>query len=190
MKPVYQFLCVGLVALALAGCGGQGGLIKKDAGDKGPAPVVEGGERAAGDAGDAGKDASATGTGAVGTFQGDPLDDPSSPLAKRTIYFEYDSADVLPEYREYINAHGDYLAANPDARVTVEGHTDERGSREYNVGLGERRARSVSRLLLFRGASSSQIGIVSFGEERPADYGHDETAWRQNRRVEIIYQGR
>lgn len=115
------------------------------------------------------------------------LDDPQSPLSVRVIYFEYDSSDIRPEYRQTIEAHAAYLAANPSTNITLEGHADERGSREYNLALGERRADSVKRQMNLLGASINQIRTVSYGEERPAIEGHDETAWSENRRVEIIY---
>ena len=116
------------------------------------------------------------------------LDDPNGPLAKRIIYFEYDSSEILPEYRATVEAHAAYLAANQSVVITLEGHADERGSREYNLALGERRAESVSRQMSLLGASGSQFRVVSYGEERPAVDGHDDYAWSQNRRVEIIYR--
>jgi len=116
-----------------------------------------------------------------------PLDDPSSPLSVRIIYFDYDSSDIRSEYRPAIEAHAGYLAANSGVIVTLEGHADERGSREYNLALGERRAQSVKRQLVLLGASAGQIRLVSYGEERPAVDGHDEASWQQNRRVEILY---
>lgn len=115
------------------------------------------------------------------------LDDPQSPLSVRVIYFEYDSSDIRPEYRATIQAHAAYLSSNTTTIITLEGHADERGSREYNLALGERRAQSIQRQLTLLGVSPSQIRIVSYGEERPAIDGHDETAWSENRRVEIIY---
>ena len=115
------------------------------------------------------------------------LDDPQSPLSVRVIYFEYDSSEIRPEYRQAIEAHAAYLAANPSTNITLEGHADERGSREYNLALGERRADSVKRQMNLLGASTNQIRTVSYGEERPAIDGHDETAWSENRRVEILY---
>jgi peptidoglycan-associated lipoprotein len=108
-------------------------------------------------------------------------------LAKRTVYFDFDSSEIKGEGTDIVAAHAKYLAANPGTRVRLEGHTDERGSREYNIGLGERRAQSVRRALLLQGAADTQISTVSYGEERPAVPGHDEAAWAKNRRVEIVY---
>ena len=115
------------------------------------------------------------------------LNDPNSPLSTRIIYFEYDSSEVKAEYRPVIEAHAAYLVANPNVNVTLEGHADERGSREYNLALGERRAESIKRQMTLLGAGSNQIRLVSYGEERPAVDGHDEYSWSQNRRVEILY---
>lgn len=117
-----------------------------------------------------------------------PLDDPDSILSTRTIYFDYDKSEVKEEFRRVVAAHAEFLAKNSRAKVVLEGHTDERGSREYNIGLGERRAEAVRRLLLFQGATDEQVRTVSYGEERPAVEGHDDTAWSKNRRVEIVYQ--
>ncbi len=116
-----------------------------------------------------------------------PLNDPNSSLAVRIIYFEYDSSAVLPAYREAVEAHAQYLAQNQNVTVTLEGHADERGSREYNLALGERRSQSVKRQMMLFGPSSSQIRTTSYGEERPVIDGHDEQSYSQNRRVEIIY---
>ncbi|MDR2876609.1 MAG: peptidoglycan-associated lipoprotein Pal [Chromatiales bacterium] len=121
-------------------------------------------------------------------FQGSPLDDPNSLLSKRVIYFEFDRAEVKPDQRAIIEAHAQYLAANRNVRVVLQGHTDERGSREYNMGLGERRANAVRSMMTLQGASASQIDTVSFGEERPVAMGQDEASWSQNRRVEIVYR--
>jgi peptidoglycan-associated lipoprotein len=108
-------------------------------------------------------------------------------LAKRIIYFDFDSSEIKGEGPGIVAAHAKYLAANPTVRVRLEGHTDERGSREYNIGLGERRAQSVRRALLLQGATESQLSTVSYGAERPAAAGSNEAAWQQNRRVEIVY---
>jgi len=132
---------------------------------------------------------SGTQSGAVsGTQTGtNPLKDPNNILSKRSIYFEFDSFVVADQYKPIIEAHAKYLAANKNAKVTLQGHADERGSREYNIGLGERRAQAVRRALLLQGAGEAQIATVSYGEERPAVAGHDESAWAKNRRVEIVY---
>jgi peptidoglycan-associated lipoprotein len=108
-------------------------------------------------------------------------------LDKRVIYFDFDKSEVRTQDLDLINAHARYLASNPQQKVRVEGHTDARGTREYNVGLGERRGQSVRRLLMVQGAADSQLLTVSFGEERPAADGDDETAFAQNRRVELVY---
>jgi peptidoglycan-associated lipoprotein len=108
-------------------------------------------------------------------------------LATRVIYFDFDSSEIKGAGTDVVAAHAKYLASTSNARVRLEGHTDERGSREYNIGLGERRAQAVRRALLLQGALDAQITTVSYGEERPAVPGHDEAAWAKNRRVEIIY---
>ncbi len=120
-------------------------------------------------------------------IEGAQLDDPNSPLAIRVIYFEYDSADIKAEFRPVIEAHAIYLNRHPDSIMTLEGHADERGSREYNLALGERRATSVRRQLVLLGASAGQIRTVSYGEERPISEDHSEQAYSLNRRVEILY---
>lgn len=134
-----------------------------------------------------GNGASAAGAGKAGEFAGSELDDPSSPLSQRSIYFDYDSAEIRSEYRPVIEAHAQYLSENPDTTVTLEGNTDERGSREYNLALGERRAESVKRQMVLLGASAGQIKVVSYGEERPVSTCHEEECWRLNRRVDIVY---
>jgi peptidoglycan-associated lipoprotein len=107
--------------------------------------------------------------------------------SRSVIYFDYDSSEIKAEYVDVVAAHAAYLVKYPTARVRLEGHTDERGSREYNIGLGERRAQAVRRALLSQGASEAQIATVSYGEERPAVPGSDESAYAQNRRVELAY---
>ena len=104
------------------------------------------------------------------------------------IYFDYDQADIRPEFNELLAAHGRQLVANPNMNLRLEGHTDERGSREYNIGLGERRAQAVRRVLTLQGVAASQLPTVSYGEERPAQTGSDEESWRLNRRVELVYR--
>ncbi len=108
-------------------------------------------------------------------------------LSNRTIYFEYDSAKLSDESIALLEIHGNFIAGSSSVNVRLEGHADERGSREYNIALGDRRAQSVRRVLLFQGAAVDQVDTVSYGEEQPAVEGHDESAWSQNRRVELIY---
>ncbi len=106
--------------------------------------------------------------------------------AKNVVYFDYDSSEIRPEYDAVVSAHAAYLSKYPNARVRLEGHTDERGSREYNIGLGERRAQTVRRALMLQGVAEGRIATVSYGEERPAVEGADEAAYAQNRRVELV----
>ncbi len=103
------------------------------------------------------------------------------------FYFDFDKAVVLPEAFDDLSAHAKFLVDNPAVSVVLEGHADERGTREYNIALGERRAKAISRYLTVQGVSGSQIEIVSYGEERPAVIGHNEAAWAKNRRVELKY---
>jgi peptidoglycan-associated lipoprotein len=110
----------------------------------------------------------------------------SSMPGGNTLYFEFDSSELNPEGATLAEAWAQYLSANAGARVRLEGHADERGTREYNVGLGERRGNSVLQALTSRGVSERQLSVSSFGEERPVAAGHDEAAWSQNRRVEIV----
>ena len=130
-------------------------------------------------------------SGVAGTtsYAGASLTDPNSPLSRRVIYFDYNSDSIQPQDQDLIAAHASYLAAHPQQMVTLEGNTDERGTREYNIGLGDRRAESVKRALELQGVAAQQITVVSYGEEKPAAEGHDEAAWRLNRRVEIVYVG-
>ena len=109
------------------------------------------------------------------------------PDLKSVVYFEFDSSQLDAEAERIVEAHARKLRANPQARLRLEGHTDERGSREYNIALGERRAESVQRALLLRGVPRQQVTVVSYGEESPVAYGSGESAWSQNRRVEFNY---
>lgn len=113
--------------------------------------------------------------------------DPDSPLSTRTIYFEFDSSRIQSRFNDALAAHARYLDDHPDIRLRLEGHTDERGTREYNVALGERRAEAVEKALVLGGAEPHQLTTLSFGEERPATLGSTEEAYAENRRVELIY---
>lgn len=121
------------------------------------------------------------------SYSGDPLSDPNSPLSIRTIYFEYDSISINSEGQSALNAHAEYLSLNPDKILIIEGHTDERGTREYNLSLGERRSRAVADFLTASGVQGQQIDIRSYGEENPVALDHSESAWQLNRRAELLY---
>lgn len=164
----------------LAACSSTGG-------SKGSKAAVED----HGSSGTAAVDESATTSGATdyGSLSVESLSDPNSPLAQRVIYFAYDSDEVAEQDRQLIEAHAAFLSAHPQVKVSVEGHTDERGSREYNIALGERRAQAVRRMLEFQGVSPQQLTTISYGEEKPAVEGDDESAWSMNRRVELVYVG-
>ena len=107
---------------------------------------------------------------------------------ERVIYFDYDQSELRPEFLDIVARHGRYLAENPAGRVRLEGHTDERGTREYNIGLGEARAKTVQRMLQLQGVSPAQLRTVSYGEELPVDEAHNNEAWAKNRRVNVIYE--
>jgi peptidoglycan-associated lipoprotein len=107
---------------------------------------------------------------------------------QRSVYYDFDRADVKPEFRPTIEAHARYLRDNADAHVTIEGNGDERGSREYNLALGQKRAEAVQRMMRLSGAADGQIEAVSFGEEKPKALGHDEASWAENRRSDVVYQ--
>jgi peptidoglycan-associated lipoprotein len=108
--------------------------------------------------------------------------------AARTIYFDYDSDQIKPEFQSALDAHARYLSRQRGRTVSIAGHTDERGGREYNLALGQRRAEAVKRALRLLGVPDAQVETTSLGEEKPADPGHDETAWSHNRRAEIVYR--
>ncbi len=119
----------------------------------------------------------------------DPLKDPKSPLSSRIVYFDYDKDVVKPEFQALVQAHAKFLSENRTRKIRLEGHADERGSREYNMALGQRRADAVRKTVTVLGVGADRIETVSFGEDKPRSNGHDEAAWAQNRRVEIIYDG-
>lgn len=121
------------------------------------------------------------------SYEKGAIDDPGNILYNKIIYFDFDSSDIREDYVELVKHHGKYLALHADASIRLEGHTDERGSREYNIALADRRAQAVKKLLLFQGASNDQITIISYGEEKPAVMGHDEESWSLNRRAELVY---
>jgi peptidoglycan-associated lipoprotein len=117
------------------------------------------------------------------------LTDPNSILSKRSIYYDLDKYDVKDEYKALVEAHARYLRDNPGTKMLIQGNTDERGSREYNLALGQRRAESVKRMLMLLGGREDQIEAVSLGEEKPRATGSNEEAWAQNRRSDMLYPG-
>lgn len=118
-----------------------------------------------------------------------PLKDPNNILSKRSVFYDYDSSIVKDEFKPLVTAHARYLTQNRSARMVIQGNTDERGSREYNIALGQRRADAVKQMMLLLGAQEAQIETVSFGEEKPRAPGKDEAAFSENRRSDIVYQG-
>ncbi len=118
---------------------------------------------------------------------GNPLHDPNDILAKRSVYFEFDSNLVSAEYQPLIQAHSSFLASHAESRVRIEGNCDERGSREYNLALGQRRAESMKHVMTALGVPDSHIETVSYGEEKPVVMGHNETSWAGNRRDDLRY---
>ncbi|MFW2404446.1 MAG: peptidoglycan-associated lipoprotein Pal [Gammaproteobacteria bacterium] len=166
-----------LLGLVVA-CGGKSGTAMEDG---------------VGQDGYGGSDSGASSSGvddggfAQGGAFGSGADGGPSGLDNRVIYFAFDQSDVDPDSIAVLEEHGAYLAGRTAVSVRLEGHADERGSREYNIGLGERRAQAVRRILLLQGVVASQLSTVSYGEERPAVLGSDEEAWGLNRRVELVY---
>lgn len=174
--------------LFLIGCGASGEVKDEDAGAAAGAADSGSTATTTGAATDDAAGGQTMGTDTQEAQQVDPLDDPNSALAKRVVYFEFDRSEVTSDFRSIVSAHAEYLAGNPNVTVTIEGHADERGTREYNIALGERRAAAVKQILTLQGASSGQVNTISYGEERPAALGHDDDAWALNRRAEFIYQ--
>ena len=121
--------------------------------------------------------------------QGNPLRDPNSILSKRSVYFDFDSNVVKDEFRGLVQAHARYMTDHREARAKIEGNCDERGSREYNLALGQRRAEAVKKIMTVLGAQDGRIETTSYGEEKPVAAGHDEAAWAKNRRADIKYAG-
>lgn len=211
MKRLIIGICV---AFVLAGCGATGGkkagVEQKDVFDKGAATTAEekarteAEARAKADAERRAKEAAAKAGGdqavvrplpdgrVAGGALTDPasaLKDPASPLSKRSIYYDFDMYNVRDEFAPIVEAHAKLLRDNKDLKVRVEGNCDERGSREYNLALGQRRADSVKRAMTLLGVPARQIESVSFGSEKPKATGSNEEAWAENRRSDIVYVG-
>jgi peptidoglycan-associated lipoprotein len=174
------------IVAALAGC--------QSTDTQNAAPVDEGAPKSTAPATTQGATTTGAATGAVtGTTSAATgaaaLKDPNNILSKRSVYFDYDQYVIKDEFKPLIEAHAKYLKANPSARAIIQGNTDERGTREYNIALGQKRADAVKKLMVLLGASEVQIETVSFGKEKPRREGHDETAWAENRRTDIVYAG-
>jgi len=166
-----KFIAVGLVAVLLSGCPASPSVP-----DPEPTDTTYGGS-----------DASTEGMGDGGMGDGEFLDDPTAGELGMIIYFDFDSSEVRAPDHDVVSRHAMRMGNNMSVRVRLEGHADERGSREYNIGLGERRSQAVRQMLMIQGVSASQISTVSFGEERPASFGSTESDYAQNRRVEFKY---
>jgi peptidoglycan-associated lipoprotein len=173
---------VALVALALGACASKPPLNSA----AGPGAGA-GGASAQGSGADSGNASGTAGAGGNGAYDSSGGMAGAGAPQTKIIYFDFDSSDIKPEFVDVISAHARVISGNASIKVRLEGHTDERGSREYNIGLGERRAQAVRRALLLQGVAENQVTTVSYGEERPAVTGHTEDAWAKNRRVEIIY---
>ena len=169
----FKLLAIVLLALALGACG------NKTIPDPEPTDTTVDGS------GGAGAETDPWDEDELGDLEG--LEDDGRGELAMTIYFGFDQSEILPEDQAELERHATKLANDSGATVRLEGHTDERGSREYNIGLGERRSQAVRKILLIQGASANQISTVSFGEERPAAFGGDEESYALNRRVEIKY---
>jgi peptidoglycan-associated lipoprotein len=133
--------------------------------------------------------AAATQPAVQSATSGNPLKDPNNILSKRSVYFDYDKDVVKEEFKPLVEAHAKYLQAHGDVKVTLQGNTDERGSREYNIALGQRRADAVKKAMNVLGVADKQIETVSFGEEKPRKECHEESCWQENRRADVVYQG-
>jgi len=176
-----------VLALSVAACGDR---IKPDAEttDDSNAENTDAGATAGGIDAGAGDGGTALEGGKLVSYEKNAINDPNNVLSEKIVYFSYDSNSVADDYAELVKHHGKYLSFNANASVRLEGHADERGTREYNVALAERRAQSVRQLMLYEGASNAQISIISYGEEKPVAFGHDDESMSLNRRVEIVYQ--
>jgi len=208
MRKLTAHLILAAAALAVAGCGGRQAVVDDTEVE------VETVEGVAGAAGAAGDSASATALDEVDA-DGQPLDSTDTTgasggagggggglsatdaaaaeadadlLSQRVVYFDYDSALLRAEADAVVRAHARHLLRNPNTQLILEGHADERGTREYNLALGEDRAKSVADLMQALGVGGERIQTISYGEERPVALGHDESAWGLNRRVELLYQ--
>lgn len=188
MNRVKLFLVAASCGLALAGCKDSSTLPPGAGGSAGG-----GGSANSFPSDNAGANSGFSTMGSDGGEMGAIRDFPNAQpgdvelLGDLVVYFEFDSSEIRSDFNALLGAHGRYLASDSSLSVRLEGHADERGSREYNIGLGERRAQAVRQILMLQGASAAQISTVSYGEERAAVFGSDDEAYSLNRRVEIVY---
>ena len=196
MKTLWKLILAVSAAAALGACSSTPETVapvENRTGTGSTAVTTDTGASTSGVAGNAnatGTATTASGTTAASTLSGNnALRDPRSPLSRREIYYDYDSFTVRDEYKPLLEAHAAYLKSNRNARIKVEGNTDERGSREYNLALGQKRAESVKRVLTLLGVSDAQIDTVSFGEEKPKNPASTEAAYSENRRCDLAYAG-
>ena len=178
MKRIALYLSIALLAAACA---------SKESRDEGPSVTDRSSAVPPTTAG--GSSSSTTRPMTADTYRGNALTDPNSPLSKRSVFFDFDSNAVKDDYRGLVQAHSRYMADKRDTRIRIEGNCDERGSREYNLALGQRRAESVKKVMTVLGVGDGRIETTSYGEEKPVATGHDEASWAQNRRADIKYAG-
>ena len=174
-----------LVALTLSACGTTGGT-------QATVEDCTGGTAGTTSTGQGTETTGVGGSGVAGNamgdqYSGDPRKNPASPLSKRSVFFDYDSFVVKDEYRPMLEAHAGYLMSKRDAHVILQGNADERGSREYNLALGQKRAEAVRKALAVLGVSDAQMEAISFGEEKPRNEGHTDEAYAENRRTDVVY---
>jgi peptidoglycan-associated lipoprotein len=181
MKRMITIACVLAGAALLAGCPKKATTIQPPS-----AGSQVGGSSNTSPSGGASTSGSELG-GDKGVNERGESSDASGPLSRKVIYFDFDKSEIKPEYSDIVRASAQTLTQRPGIKMKLEGNTDERGTREYNIGLGERRAQAVRRALMLQGVAETQITTVSFGAERPAAEGDDESAWSKNRRVELVY---
>lgn len=177
-----KLLALIAASLAIAGCGGAERVPVADTGS-GFGGANDGGSNGGAQTAGVGGGGGASFIG----FEGEQAGDAELIQNDLIVYFEFDSSEIRSEFNAMLAAHARYLASDPNLRVRLEGHADERGSREYNIGLGERRAQAVRQILMLQGVSAAQLTTVSYGEERPIAFGSDENSYSQNRRVELVY---
>lgn len=180
-----KLFLIGVLALSLAACGES---IKPDTDITDAASSTEDASGATAEGiNSGGIDGTALEGGKLVSYEQGAINDANNVLFEKLVYFAYDSNSVGDDYIELVKHHGKYLSFNSNASVRLEGHADERGTREYNVALAERRAQAVKQLMLYEGATNDQISIISYGEEKPVAFGRDEESMSLNRRVEIVY---